>query len=202
MDKLKLLLLLLIPISIKAQCTNQELSRYKTLASNIDNYYEYTDKFNITVYNLSNELKVKNIKDNSIYTTQDKFGEIKINGIEPGTQVTLGIYPNSEECNYRVQTIYINLPYLNKYYQDEVCNNNDNILCSKWVNTNAYTYEQFVAQVKKQTTEEIKEPEKIEEKKYGFFDFLGDYYIIILLVIIITGSFGIYRLKKKDSFNF
>ena len=46
MNKLKLLLLLLIPISIKAQCTNQDYAKYKTLASNIDNYYEYTDKFN------------------------------------------------------------------------------------------------------------------------------------------------------------
>jgi len=202
MNKLKFLLLLLIPISIKAQCTNTELARYKTLASNIDNYYEYTDKFNITVYNISNELKVKYLNDNNTYTVQDKFGEIKINGIEPGTQATIGVYPNTEECDYRVRTIYVNLPYLNKYYQDEVCKNNDNVLCSKWANTNAYTYEQFVAQVKKTTTEEPQEPEVIIDDEYGFLDFLRDYYIIILLVIIGLGSFGIYRLKKKDSFNF
>lgn len=202
MNKMKLLLLLLIPISIKAQCTNQDYAKYKELASNIDNYYEYTDKFNLTIYNLSNELKVKNISNNNTYETQDEFGEIVINGIEPGTQVTLGIYPKNEECQYRMRTIYINLPYLNKYYQDKVCENNDNILCSKWVNTNAYTYEQFASQVKKQETEEQKEPEEIENERYNFLDFLGDFYIPILLFIILTGSIGIHFLKKKDSFDF
>lgn len=202
MNKMRLLLLLLIPISIKAQCTNQDYAKYKELASNIDNYYEYTDKFNITIYNLSNELKVKNLNDNNTYATQDKFGEIKINGIEPGTQLTLGIYPNNGECEYRMRTIYINLPYLNKYYQDKVCENNDNILCRKWTNTNAYSYEQFVNQVKKETQEEQKEPEKIVDEKYNFIEFLGDFYIPILLFIIITGSIGIYYLKKKDSFDF
>lgn len=202
MNKIKLLLLLLIPISIKAYCTNQDYAKYKELASNIDTYYEYTDKFNITVYNLSNELNVKNISDNNTYRTQDKFGEIKINGINPGTQITLGIYPNNPECQYRMRTIYINLPYLNKYYQDKACENNDNILCGKWANTNAYSYEQFVNQVKKQKIEEQKEPEEIKDEKYGFFDFLGDFYIPILLLIIITGSIGIYFLKKKDRFDF
>lgn len=202
MNKIKLLLLLLIPISIKAQCTNQDYAKYKELASNIDNYYEYTDKFNITIYNLSNELKVKNINNNNIYETQDKFGEVNINGIEPGTQITLGIYPKNEECQSRMRTIYINLPYLNKYYQDKVCENNDNILCSKWINTNAYSYEQFVNQVKKEKQEEIKEQEEIPIEEYGFFDFLSDFYIPILLFIIITGTTGIYYLRKKDRFDF
>ncbi len=204
MNKLKLLFLLLIPISIKAQCQTQELARYKSLASNIDNYYEYNSNFDITIYNLSNELRIVNKNDNSTYVTPELVGEIRINNINPGSTLTLAVYPNNGECtDYKLRTIYVNLPYLNKYYQDEVCQNNDNKLCSKWANTNAYTYEQFVEKVKKETQEEIIEPEP-EKKEEGlwFLEFLGDYYIVILRLIIIGGSVGIYFLDKRQKFDF
>ena len=204
MNKLKLLLLLLIPISVKANCSNQELSEYKLLATHITNYYEYNTNFDITVYNVSNKLKILNKNDNTEYTTSDQIGEIKIKNINPGTSLTLGIYPNNGECSdYRIRTIYINTPYLNKYYQEEVCKNNDNILCSKWTNTNSYTKEQFINEVKKEKQEEIIEPEPTPEiKKNVFFEILGDLYIPMLIVIIISGSIAIYILDKKQKFDF
>ena len=67
MNKLKLLLLLLIPLSVKATCSNQELARYKALATNVNSYYEYDNNFNVTVYNLSSELKIVNKNDEIIY---------------------------------------------------------------------------------------------------------------------------------------
>lgn len=204
MNKFKLLLLLLIPISVKASCTNQELSKYKALASNINSYYEYNDKFNLTVYNVSNELKLINKNDNTTYTNPSGIGEIKINNLNPGQNITLGIYPNNGECSsYRIRTIYVNLPYLNKYYQEEICTNNNNPLCSKWVNTNNYTKEQFINEVEKEKQEEQVEPESEPEvKSFSFIEFLGDFYIPILLVIIIGGSIGIYFLNKKQRFDF
>ena len=202
MNKLKLLLILLIPISIKAQCTNNELARYKSLASNIDSYYEYDNNFDVTIYNLSSELKIVNKNDNSTYTNPSGIGEIKIGNINPGTSLQLAVYPNNGECTSKLRTMYINLPYLNQYYQDEICINNSNNLCSKWVNTSIYTHEQFVELVKK-TQEEIIEPEpEKEEEKFSILEFLGDYYIYILLVIIISGSIGIHFLNKKHSFDF
>ena len=63
---------------------------------------------------------------------------------------------------------------------------------------------EFIEKVKIGTKEEIKEekePDKII-KKYSFFDFLGDYYIYILLMIIALGSYGIYKLDKKSKFDF
>ena len=204
MNKLKLLLLLLIPLSVKATCSNQELARYKALGTNVNSYYEYDNNFNVTVYNLSSELKIVNKNDNSTYTNPNGIGEIKINNISPGTSLTLGIYPNNGECSdYRIRTIYVNLPYLNKYYGEEVCINNNNQLCSKWVNTNNYTKEQFINEVKKTQEEEIIEPEpEPEVKNYSFLEFLGDYYIIILLVIIVSGSVAIYFIDKKQKFDF
>ena len=204
MNKLKLLLLLLIPISVKATCTNEELSRYKLLSSNVNSYYEYNNNFDITVYNLPSELKIINKNDNSTYTNSNGIGEIKINNVSPGTSLTLGIYPNNGECSdYRLRTIYINLPYLNKYYQEEVCKNNTNSLCSKWANTNNYTKEQFIKEVTKEKKEETIEPESEPEvKRFSFLEFLGDFYIPILLFIIVSGSVAIYFLDKKQKFDF
>ena len=200
-----LLILLVIPFSVSAACSSADLSRYKILASNIDNYYDYngTD-FDLTFYNVSNELKIVNKVSNQSYYSNSNFGDIIINNLSIGSSINFAVYPINGECsNYRVFTFYVTLPVLNKYYNDPVCLNNNNSLCFKWSNTSMYNYEQFVNEVnnsKKDETEEIK-PEK-EVHKYGFFDFLGDYYIYILLFIIASGSLGIYFLDKKSKFDF
>ena len=51
-----LLILLVIPFSVSAACSSADLSRYKSLASNINNYYDYngTD-FDLVFYNVSND---------------------------------------------------------------------------------------------------------------------------------------------------
>lgn len=206
MNKLKYLLcLLIIPISVHAACNSSELSRYKSLAANINNYYDYTnDSFSVTFYNVSSELKIVNKSDGREYFTGSNLGDVVVNGLTPGSAVNFAIYPINGECNnYRVFTFYLNLPYFNKYYNDPVCVNNGNSLCSKWVNTSMYNYDQFVNVVKNNKVEEIVNPEPEQEvHKYGFFDFLGDYYIFILLFIIASGSIGIYFLDKKSKFDF
>lgn len=208
MSKKLLLLVLIFPISVKAACTSGELTRLKNFSSNVNTYYDYNEqesKFNVTVYNLSNELKIVNKNDNNVYQTNDKLGQINIGNLNPGENIILGVYPKDGECNdYRIRTIYVTLPYYNKYYTDEVCKNNSSNLCSKWVNTSGYTYEEFVSKVKKEQQQEeviTPEPEPVVNK-YGFFDFLGDFYIPILLFIIISGSIAIYFLDKKNKFDF
>lgn len=206
MNKLKLLLcLLIIPISVNAACNSSELSRYKSLAANINNYYDYTsDSFSVYFYNVSNELRIIDKTNNKEYFTSSNLGDVIVNGLTPGSMVNFAVYPVTGECsNYRVFTFYINLPYFNKYYNDPVCINNSNTLCSKWSNTSMYNYDQFVNVVKNSKVEEVIEPEPEQEvHKYGFFDFLGDYYIFILLFIIASGSIGIYFLDKKSKFDF
>lgn len=209
MNKLKLLLfsVLLIPVSIKADCTNQEITKYKSLSGNIDYYYEYNGNFDITLYNLSSELYVRSLNTESEYSIPGGIGEARINGITPGTAVKLAIYPKNSACSdFRVRTIYVNLPYYNKYYQEEICINNTSQLCSKWVNTSNYTREQFIEQVKKTGKSTVEEEKEHEESKTSILEhigiFIGKYYILILLAVIAGGSFGIYRLNKKDRFDF
>jgi len=207
--KILLFIIFLFPFSIKAACTNQELTRYKTLASHINTYYDFNEEnktFNLTAYNLSSELKIVNKDNNNNYKTdKSPLGEINIEKLTPGLNVKLAIYPINGECSdYRVRTIYVNLPYYNNYHTDEICNNNNHSLCSKWANTSIYTYEQFKEKVKNETInqQEEEQTQKNETKKYGFFDFLGDFYIPILLVIIVAGSIAIYKLDKKSKFDF
>lgn len=202
------ILLLLLPIVVSASCSNQDLTRYKSLAGNINSYYDYDDgsnRFSITVYNLSSDLMLINQSDSSSYRVSSSgIGELVINNLNPGTNVTLGVYPVGGDCsNYRIRTIYVNLPYYNKYYKDSVCVNNSSSLCSKWANTSSYSYEQFVNSVSEESSIVIEEPDpEPEVSSFSFFEFLGKYYIVILLFIIVSGSIGIYVLDKKSRFDF
>lgn len=202
--KFLLFLFLFLPFSVSAACSSSSLSRYKTLASHVENYYDYDgSNFSVTLYNVSNELKVI-YNDNTFYPNSN-FGDIIINNISPGSTVRFLVYPIDSECsNYRAYTIYVNLPYYNSYYSDPVCNDNNNALCSKWINTSMYSYDQFVSTVKKpdNSSDIVAVSPDVEARKYGFFDFLGDYYIYILLFIIASGSIGIYYLDKKSKFDF
>lgn len=202
-------LLFVFPLMVNAACTNQDLIRYKNLASNLNSYYDYDEEsnvFNATVQNLHNDLYLLDYTNNIQYRNNGLgIGDINIYSLSPGSRVTLKAYVVGGECEgYNVYTLYLNIPYYNSYYNDSVCVNNNNSLCSKWANTSNLTYEQFVEKVKITSEEEKKaeqEPEK-EVRKYGFFDFLGDYYIYILLAIIVFGSYGIYVLDKKSKFDF
>lgn len=205
MNKFKFLLFLLfIPFSVSAACNSTQLSRYKSLAAHINNYYDFNgSSFDVTFYNVSSDLKIVNKSNNEQFTSNSNLGDVVVHNIAPGSNINFAVYPVNGCPDYRVYTIYVNVPYLNSYYNDPVCNNNDNVLCSKWVNTSMYTYDQFVSQVKKDVKEEDVEQEpEVVAKKYGFFDFLADYYIIILLSIIVLGSISIYYLDKKSKFDF
>lgn len=200
-----ILISIIIPVSIKAKCTNEDLSRYKLLASNIENYYTFDDntkKMNITIYNLSNEIILK--QEESIIETNDKIGEATIDNISPGQTIKLYMYPKSGECeDYALRTLYINLPHYNKYYDDEICKNNNNKLCSKWVNTDIYTKEQFEQKVKKQETQEEQQIEpETETSKNTILEYILKYYMIVLLLIITIGLILIYKLDKKQKFDF
>ena len=209
MKKILIPIMLLFPLVVKAECTNKDIMRYKSLAGNMTTYYNYNEQnntFTATIENVHSDLYIHDKTNNVEYKTQSSgLNDITLYNLEPGKTVTVKAYPSNSECvGSSVYTIYINIPYYNQYYNDPVCNNNDNQLCSKWANTTALSYEQFVETVKStinQKVEEEKEREEHEET-YSFMNFLADYYIFILLAIIIFGSFTIYKLDKKNKFDF
>ena len=209
MKKIIIIFLLMFPIVVNAKCSNQEMNRYKTLASNITSSFEYNqanNTFTAIIDNIHSDLYLKDNETNNEYRPYNPgINEIQIPNLQPGKTTTLKVLPQNTACNKTIIiSLYLTTPYFNKYYTDPVCYNNDNKFCSKWANTELLSYEQFVETVKS-TTEEIipeeKEPE-LDEKKYSFLEFLADYYIIILLSIIVIGSYSIYKIDKKNKFDF
>lgn len=200
-----LLTLFILPNIVKAECSNQEIIRYKNIATNVNNYIEFNESsktFDLTIYNVTNDIYIT-INDNKYYRNDQN--EIKINNLTPGIRYPIKIKPLNGMCqDYSVRTIYVNTPSYNKYYNLDICKDNNNSLCSKWANTNGYTEEQFKNILKEKEKEEeqtiIEQAENI--KKYTISDFLRDYYIIILLTIIVLGIYSIYKLDKKQKFDF
>ena len=207
MNKLKLfIILLIIPFSVRAACDSSKKARYRNLASNVNSYISFNgSSFDVTFYNVSNEFNIVSKDDGSSFRVSDKFGEYKIYGMNPGKTYTYYIYPLDSECSSaRARTIYVNTPYYNKYYSDPVCSNSSSSLCNKWINVTNISHDEFVKRVTADNAQSVvQEPEpEATKEKYGFFGFLADYYMIILLVIIAGGITGIYFLNKRDSFNF
>lgn len=202
--KILTLILLMSPLIIKAQCQSETLSENKQLASNINSYYDYNEEtktFNATIYNISPNIYL--YMDNQEYYPNPETKEIYFQNLTPGQTLDLKAYSKDECDGYRLYTIYINLPYYNKYYGDPICQNNKNKLCEKWVNTNNLTYEDFLKQVTVQSEkQQTEKPTDNTIAEYSFLEFLGDYYMIILLCIIGFGSYAIYILDKKNRFDF
>jgi hypothetical protein len=201
--KIIFFLLLILPITVKADCTDKELARYKILASYINYYTEFNESnktFDITLYNLSNELTLET--QNQKYSSQEKMGETKITNKPNGENIKISVYPKNGACNnYSLRTMYINLPKYNKYHEEEICKNNNSILCSKWANTSSYTKEQFEIKVKKETQQEEKQETQQEENK-SIFDFLAEYYVPILLALLIIIITTKYLIERKKRFKF
>ena len=207
MNKFKLFLIfLIIPLSVSAECSSSQRARYRNMASNINSYsYFNGTSFDVVFYNISNEFNIVSKDNGSSFRVSDKFGEYKISGVQPGKTYTYYVYPINNECSsIRSRTFYLDLPYYNKYYSDPVCVGSTSSLCNKWLNTANISHEEFIKRVtdeNKETEIQEIEPEKVKDKK-SFFEFLSKYYMLILILIIIFGSYGIYFLNKKDSFNF
>jgi hypothetical protein len=209
MKKTIIIILLMFPIIVKAQCSNQEMTKYKTLAGNITSSYEYNQEnntFTAIIGNVHSDLYLRDTTNNNEYRPANPgINEIRISNLEPGKNKKITIQPQNSGCSsFSILTLYITPPYYNKYYTDPICENNDNKLCSKWANTEALSYEKFVETIKNTTEEQIQEEQEpeLEEKKYSFLEFLADYYIVILLTIIILGSISIYKIDKKNKFDF
>lgn len=204
------LLILLFPIaSSKAYyCKYSEISKYKSLASNISTSYDYNQKgddvtFSITLNNLDKNLYIVDTTSNKTYWyTKD---EIVITNYAPGSIVKYNVYANNEYCNEDLlYTIRVNLPSYNKYYNDAICNGiEDYALCQRWYGHN-YDYNTFISKVENYKKSLIKEekPEIIVENKSYLdliIEWLLKYYYIILILIILISTISIIRINKKNN---
>lgn len=195
-----------VPSQILADCSNSEISRLKTIASNVNVSYEpiETDSgvtYNIIFLNMTNELVIRDTQARTSYSYTGS--EMILTGYKPNTNYKFKILP-SNGCDVSLAVKYANLPAFNIYYKDPLCDGiSEYTLCQKWNNSNV-SYESFVREVTKyKESLLINNPIEAEEHPLTFFEkllefYIKYYYIIYLSIIVILVPI-IIVLKRRDN---
>lgn len=212
--RLMILLLLIFPVSTKAyynSCSVSDTVKLNKVASNVlSNYTYYIDsagnlKFKIIVNNLHSYLYLYDTQTKQTYYST---GEISIMNYGPGANLKFELRSNLGYCKgVYVSSIYVTLPYYNKYYSDELCKGIENYkLCKRWTKVNL-SYEEFKNEITKYRNS-LKKPDAIVDDYNKsileiILDFYFDYYYVILPPIVIIGGIVMYMVKrKKEKENF
>lgn len=210
-------LIISIPDSVKAYCDYNELARLKNIASNVTHSVEYIEKedtveFIVTLVNLHPDIYIKDVNKNSFYY-YDNAGkethEIVINGYIPGNTIKYEIYNVQQQfCDNQVLLDkYVTLPPYNPFYDDSACVGAEEYrLCQKWteVKVDYVTFKKEVEKYKRERDKNLnEEPNDEDLGTIGkFLSFFVKYYIYILSAIILVCLILIYRINKKNSFDF
>ena len=200
-----LMVLMILPHEVKAVCSNSEISKFSSFATNVSIAYDYVESngqvsFNIVLTNLRPELYISDVANQTNYYYNNS-SEIVLTGFKANRNYRFDIYAGS--CNSRLYSLYVTLPGYNPYYNDPICTGVTHNICQKWINMK-YDYDTFVQEVKKIKAITEKKDEVIAEEKYlGIYDYIlifyTKYYFLILPAIIITCILVIIRERKKDS---
>lgn len=203
------LFILVLPLVAKAECTTQEITRLKTLASKITVTYDYEEKdygvvFSATFHNVHKDLKIIDNRNNKAYSSKDEFADITLNKLGfPGTY-SVDIQSKLNNCkDEKITAKYYTVPYYNSYYKDPLCVGNETKkVCQKWTNTTSLTYTQFQDALKNKVEEQQK---PIEEQKSNYnllADLFVKYYYVLFGGIIVISLTFIIIINRKDRFNF
>lgn len=198
---------------------NQELlKKYIEQAENVKVKYildeEYTDTngnqvngmFKLEITGLTDDLKIRVLGTEEYYYTSDAIdGIITITGVESGIK-KIGVY-------YRkyvtlVKTISVNIPKYNYYSERIECegiSGEELDVCGKW-----YEYElnesTFIYKVNKYKESQEKLEEEKEQNKVSIFfnnivNFLLDYYIYIIIVIVSIAFITLFIVIRKKRYS-
>lgn len=192
-------------------CSNAEMVKYQELAKNVNTSYDYVEHFSeqgstvvfsIKLSNVQPGLMIKDIKNNATY--RNIPSELTLNGYQYGKSYRFDIYINEGNCAGKLAySKYVNLPFYNKYYKDELCKGIEEFrYCQKWTKFGISYYE-FTQEVQKyknnfKEEEKVNNSKKLDDVFKVVSDFYLQYYYIILPIIIIILSIIIYKHNKKD----
>ena len=205
------LLTFLIPITNVNgfYCKYSNLSRYKSLASNISTTYDYVEEnntltFSITLVNLNENLYIVDNTTQKVYNYSEN--ELTISGYTPGITVKYSVYTKDIDCSdILLYTIRVVLPAYNKFYSDPICEGISNYMyCQKWFSHNLdyETFKNRVTDYKNSLNElPIIAPSAVDD--YGLWDAILDviiryYYVILVAIIIVCGTIIYINEKKSD----
>ena len=212
---LALILTLIFPSIVSAECSNKDVNRLRTIGNNVDVTYDYyyvgdKVKFRVTITNLHKDIYVHNRNDlTELYYGKDSKNPsiIVVDGFNPGKKYEFKVYGNTDNCKDKyIATKYVTLPMYNSYSTDKLCDGiEDFYLCKKWANV-SLSYKEFVKRIEeyKNKNEIIidDEEEVIKDLKY-YIDYIiklllkyNTYYIIALILVLVL----IYIIKQNDNF--
>ncbi len=208
--------IILVPNKVDALCDYNEKARLKAIAANITFKTDHIEsdgqvEFFITLSNLHPELYVKDVMGYKFHyynASAKNPKELTIGGYSHGRTIQYEFYTKNAGCTNEVLLIrYVTLPPYNRFYNDPLCKGLESYtLCQKWV-VNNLSYGNFKKQIEDYKNRPIVDPDDEDPgEKIDHFDmianFLGKYYVYILMTIIIVCLISIYRINKKDSFDF
>lgn len=180
-----------------AACDNALKVEYQELAKNIIYNYEYIDAsntFDVTLTNVNEIFYIIDMDSNMRF--DDTNGEIKINGVIPGSRLRFKVFADDDTpcSSSNIYSIYVSLPYFNPYYNNELCDDIDKFkYCEKFINKSV-TYEEFkenIAEYKKSLLEKEKKSNSEKDETLSMIGNIIDFYLksyfIILPIIIVVG---------------
>lgn len=200
-----LIALFTFPIRVNAVCSYKDQVRLQKIAGNVTFSYRYIEskynvQFQITVSNLTSELYMIDTSTMKTYFSDNQ--DFVIDGYESGKTIRFDFYAKDSGCTpNRLFSSYVTLPSYNPYHTNRLCEGiEDFTLCQKWLK-NQMTYKEFYEGIMNYKKETVIEP-PAEEKKEEFdweivVQFWADYYIYILVAVIIISIYGMYRYDKK-----
>ncbi len=208
---LLILLLCLLPNTIKASCSSSDKAKLKKIISNINVSYDYqmvqgNAMFSIKFSNLNPEVYFNDPFGNTYRTYNLDNNEIVLKNYADGKSYTFTFYGTNSCVNQNVGSLYVTTPTYNPFYKLGVCDNAREFeLCQKWV-SHSLSRNEFVNKVNEYKEKNgIIDDSKINKKisvidlAMSFIRMYGLYIVIGIVVIIIIVKFIRY---KKDTFGF
>ena len=183
------------------ECTTEEVRELKQLAEKIEISYEFQEEtenlnnkyFLLTGHNLNKKIYFE-IEENSIFFNKSK----EVIGLyDEGKKINIKMYASDKtNCvDEYLNKIEIELPYYNRYSENEKCLIYKNLdVCKKWYDTSKMTEQEFL--------DVIGEASK-SQKKSVFFEMIAfiikQYGIFMLGAVLLAISFILIYKKIKDS---
>lgn len=202
-----LILFVLYPKTVNASCSNEEMTKWKSLAQNVTISYDAVEKngkvsFTITFSNMNKDLEIYDSSSQKMLTSTKN--EFTITKNKDNQTYRFDIYTKHEYCGrVSLYTIYADIPAYNQYHNDMICDGvEEYALCKKWALIK-YSYSEWKEKVQayKDSLIPTEEETPIEAQKESLLekiiDIYSDVYYIVLPIIIVVGMVTIYVYNKK-----
>lgn len=222
MKKIRKVLFIIIMLLINnayvnaAVCDDDNIDKLKERASKVNITYEMDNdyvnengekekgvyKIIVTGLEEYTSIRIRDLNINEKYTS-DNQGNIIIKNVESGIK-KVSIY--FDICDALLITKTLNIPIFNKYSQREECNGiTDLDVCMEdyKYQLNEGTFQKKIKEykeAKEQEENEIKKESKISIFFNNFVEFLKNYYLYIIGIIVLVVSLTIYIVVKKKRY--